>query len=525
MVQATARFQCGSLGAATLSLALAAPARAGDVPPPTTTVITHGFSADGKGAWVEAMAAAVLARAGGDGAVYRYADDVGGLVRVPEAGGNGSSRNSVIVFNWAAESASVAEGPNWRYAQAAGDVMYAVLRGPSYVAGSSGPADLASGRRVHLLGHSRGACVVSEAARRFAAAGIPIDQMTTFDPHPVNGTLDARYDLDWGDPVPQRWSNVAWADNFWRADGGGLVNGLDFDGIPLQNVLNLQLSESTLNCCAYSLSHSDVHLWYHGTIDLAAGASNGEQAITAQMRSSWWPQGAAQSGFFRSAIAGGARPAIPPGVDPPAGSAPLLWNGGFESGSRSGWSGHGGSGATLASASGNWFARLTSARPRLIHNRAYLPAPASALRPLRFLMNVRRSGTGGPDDVLRVELERPGDPGPLGIPGGAWPVAGLPSSFVRLAVDVPAGFTGRTLLVHVAIDGGSDGVGSTVELDDLELAFAPPPGDVTGDGRVDGQDIAALLSAWGPCSSCAADLNLDGSIDGMDLVVLLSDWG
>ena len=508
-----------------LAAAIAPAAAAGGGVPPTTTVITHGFSADGKGVWVQSMAAAVLARAAGDGAVYRYADDSGGLVRIPEAGGNGSARNVVVVFNWVADSASVDEGPNWRYAQGAADAMHAMLRDPWYPTGSPGPADLVGGRRVHLLGHSRGACVVSEAARRLAVAGIPVDQMTTFDPHPVNGTLDARYDLDWGDPVPERWSNVAWADNYWRADGGGLVNGLDFDGIPLANVLNLQLSESTLNCCAYSLSHLDVHLWYHGTIDLSAGASNGEQQITPQMRSAWWPQGASQSGFARSAIAGGARPAIPPGINPPAGTAPLLWNGGFEAGSRSGWAAHGGSGATLASASGNWFARLGATRPRLVHNRAYLPAPASPFRPLRFLMNVRRSGTGGADDIVRVELERPEDAGPVAVPGGAWPVAGLSGAFTRVAVAVPSSFTGRTLLLHVVVDGGPDGVGSTVELDDLELAFAPPVGDVTGDGHVDGQDIAAMLSSWGPCPTCPADLDASGQVDGADLVVLLADWG
>jgi hypothetical protein len=491
----------------------------------TTTVVVHGFSPDSKGAWVQALATAVLARAGGEGAVYRYTGSSGTWTRVAGDGGNGAAQNVVLIFNWEADSGSVAEGPNWRYVQAAGDVLHAVLRAPTYAAGSAGPADLLAGRRVHLIGHSRGASVASEAIRRMAIAGIPVDQMTTLDPHPVNGTLDAPYNYDWGDPVPERWANVAWADNYWRADGGGLINGLDFDGMPLANVLNVQLSESALNCCGYAFAHSDTHLWYHGTVDLGTGADDGDQAITAQMRSSWWPQGAAQVGFFRSAIAGGARPAIPPGIVPPASSAPILENGSFDAGTRAGWAEHGGSGATLASASGNWYARLSAARPQLVHNRAYLPPRPTPGRALTLSLAVRRSGTASGGDVLRAAIQRPGDPAPVAIEGAAWPVAGMTNAFAPVQVQVPAELAGGIAMLHLSVDGGADGVGSTVELDDVALAIAAPAADLTGDGRVDGQDLGTLLSSWGACGTCAADLDRNGAVDGADLARLLADWG
>lgn len=492
----------------------------------TTTVIAHGYSPDGKGAWVESLATAALARAGGEGAVYRYTGATGTWARVAGDGGNGSGQNVVLIFNWEVDSGSVAEGPNWRYVQAAGDVLHAVLRAPSYAAGSAGPADLLGGRRVHLIGHSRGASVASEAIRRLALARIPVDQMTTLDPHPVNGTLDSPYNYDWGDPVPERWANVAWADNYWRADGGGLINGLDFDGMPLANVLNVQLSESTLNCCGYSISHSDVHLWYHGTADLGAAASDGDEPITSQMRSSWWPQGAALVGFARSAIGGSERPAIPPGIEPSAASAPLLMNGGFESGSRAGWAEHGGSGATLGSASGNWFARLSAARPRLVHNRAYLPSPPTPGRALTLSFMVRRSGTAGSGDVLRASIERPGDAAPIAIAAASWPVAAMGTAFVPVTVQVPPELTGVTALLHLHVEGGADGgIASTVEIDDLVLALAAPAADLDGNGRVDGQDLGTLLSSWGACGICAADLDRNGIVDGADLARLLADWG
>lgn len=63
---------------------------------------------------------------------------------------------------------------------------------------------------------------------------------------------------------------------------------------------------------------------------------------------------------------------------------------------------------------------------------------------------------------------------------------------------------------------------------DLRTAGLPPapcPSDLSGDGMIDGADLGAVLSAWGPCAGCAADLNDDGVVDGGDLGALLSSWG
>jgi hypothetical protein len=53
----------------------------------------------------------------------------------------------------------------------------------------------------------------------------------------------------------------------------------------------------------------------------------------------------------------------------------------------------------------------------------------------------------------------------------------------------------------------------------------PCPGDISGDGVVDGADLGLLLAAWGPCAGCAADVNFDGIVDGADLGVVLASWG
>lgn len=50
-------------------------------------------------------------------------------------------------------------------------------------------------------------------------------------------------------------------------------------------------------------------------------------------------------------------------------------------------------------------------------------------------------------------------------------------------------------------------------------------GDLNGDGVIDGADLGAQLSAWGPCAGCAADINGSGVVDGADLGLLLGAWG
>lgn len=67
-----------------------------------------------------------------------------------------------------------------------------------------------------------------------------------------------------------------------------------------------------------------------------------------------------------------------------------------------------------------------------------------------------------------------------------------------------------------------------LRLDNISIARQIPPSpDLDGDGRVNGADLALLLTAWGPCSpkkACRADLDGSGSVDGADLAILLAAW-
>jgi len=57
----------------------------------------------------------------------------------------------------------------------------------------------------------------------------------------------------------------------------------------------------------------------------------------------------------------------------------------------------------------------------------------------------------------------------------------------------------------------------------LGMSDTPIPGDLNGDGVVDGADLGILLNAWGT-NDPVADLNGDGVVDGADLGILLNNW-
>lgn len=50
------------------------------------------------------------------------------------------------------------------------------------------------------------------------------------------------------------------------------------------------------------------------------------------------------------------------------------------------------------------------------------------------------------------------------------------------------------------------------------------PGDITGNGLVDIDDLFAVLNSWGPCGGCGADVTGNGTVDIDDLFVVINHW-
>jgi hypothetical protein len=89
----------------------------------------------------------------------------------------------------------------------------------------------------------------------------------------------------------------------------------------------------------------------------------------------------------------------------------------------------------------------------------------------------------------------------------------------------------RAILEATAVDLDEPGYDLFTGFGRLDAAAAvagvPAPGDLDGNGIVDGADLSILLGSWGICppqETCPADIDRDGVVDGADLSILLGDW-
>jgi len=268
----------------------------GDIADYGVTIITHGWQAlGGEGSeapgWTVEMGEAILARSGGGSLfIHDPGSDTDPWV-VPEdfENTNAVDNEIVLVFNWAWESNDFENG----WLEAAADSLFAaILDWPSELQFESASEFLR--RPLHFIGHSRGAVLNSRVIARFRThfPNLLVDHVTSLDPHP---------DPVFSDPPATIYRNTLWADTYWRADGINPLEPLDFDGQSIPGSWSLELNEAVLDTTygfppdsGHVLEHSDVHLWYVGTIDTTAHLLEGE-AVTSYMEERWWNSGEAYS--------------------------------------------------------------------------------------------------------------------------------------------------------------------------------------------------------------------------------------
>ncbi len=73
------------------------------------------------------------------------------------------------------------------------------------------------------------------------------------------------------------------------------------------------------------------------------------------------------------------------------------------------------------------------------------------------------------------------------------------------------------------IEAKRTGIAGTAAAFSLAWLMPAMSGDLNQDGRVDGLDLATVLSGWGGAGG--GDVNGDGTVDGADLAAVLSNWG
>ena len=261
------------------------------------TVITHGFNSDIT-SWIIPMAGKITVYPsfpGANSTCYElsitrngstYTNTLTLIAGVPPL--TSDSGEIIIKLDWSTIDTTLGVS-TVDIATAAATALLSTNLIPAL--GGRAPVELP----LHLIGHSRGGSVVTEMARILGAQGIWVDQVTTLDPDPVSL---------YGDPAIKNYANVLYADNYWQTLGNGLTvpNGQSVPGAYNRQLTNLD--------GGYSSTHSDTHLWYHGTIQLETPASDTQATLTTAERQTWWTTDETEgtnAGFYYSLIGGGDR--------------------------------------------------------------------------------------------------------------------------------------------------------------------------------------------------------------------------
>ena len=219
------------------------------------TLITHGLQTGGRPAWLDQMTDAVAARLGG-ASVYRLVvgpTGTSGVAQVSSftriSAGLSTSAESVIELDWSSVSNFLS---NPVYTGQVASLVLPYLTTAQSLAGDPNTQHAFAEVPIHLIGHSRGASLVSDLARQLGTQGAWVDDLTLLDAYPVGS-----------DPAVSIGDNVAFADNFYET-GDFIVHGSTITGTHNVNLTSLS-----------GMSHSNVHTYYHGTIDRAATSADG----------------------------------------------------------------------------------------------------------------------------------------------------------------------------------------------------------------------------------------------------------
>ena len=185
----------------------------------------------------------------------------------------------------------------------------AAVIAPKIYQGQSGENPLAE-LPIHLIGHSRGGGMVCELARLLGEQGIEVDQVTPLDPHPLT-TSDPQTIPPVIDTPVAVYENVLFIDTYWQ----------DVDwpkGEYISGAYNRLWStmpggyHGNANAALDDVAdHLNIHLMYHGTVDLNTPAYDGADTCGSFERGNWFNDyetdngiGGAKTGFYYSRIAG-----------------------------------------------------------------------------------------------------------------------------------------------------------------------------------------------------------------------------
>lgn len=255
------------------------------------TLVAHGQADGGLAPWVTGMADVIEDRIGADvtRVLMTVDNNAGPITATLSVSGadplTTSTGEIVIAVDWT-DLAGGLFFPTNDTVEVAAAIVSAMLDPGALPGFGHALAELP----IQLIGHSRGASLMSEVARRLGDVGVWVEHLTLQDPYPRSGDASVG--------VPE---NVVFADNMYQSEGF-------IQGDPVAGAFNISLPSMPNG---YGTNHSDVHLWYHATIDDEGAAHDGEAGISDADRDTWFAGGQGRgstTGFFFSRIVGGERP-------------------------------------------------------------------------------------------------------------------------------------------------------------------------------------------------------------------------
>jgi len=282
------------------------------------TIITHGYELDGEyPTWVTAMADEIpnyyqlpvtnfttykiTLTTDGSNYYYQWQRTNGSPPTVTDTG------EIIVELDWSQMDGGPLEFDNYDLSTSiVAPILSDVILRTNIISELNGHA-LAE-YPIHLIGHSRGGSLMNEVSRILGTNGVWVDHLTTLDPHPLNndGNFDLGYPTDAS--AANTYANVLFHDNFYQETGLGAAFG-EPDGEPTAGAYNRLLSGVEIDG-GYGNYHSNVHLWYHGTVELNTPANDTGATITSTERTNWWYNSEDEgviSGFYYSLIGGGDR--------------------------------------------------------------------------------------------------------------------------------------------------------------------------------------------------------------------------
>jgi hypothetical protein len=263
----------------------------------SVTMLIHGHQGTTNG-WVTSAADAIARRAG-EKQASQYVLKVGkvsgdlGIKSITLEHGPGLRKSStgdiVIKLDWT-------DLDNGDYSTT--EVGEAVAK---YMLRSHGSMPALASLPLHLIGHSRGGSMVSAISRYLGGAGVWVDQNTFLDPVAVEDFFGFGYD-----DLPLRvYSNVVFADDYWRSDGD--LFDIDPDGSAIDGAHNVDLND-TVQKKHFISAHMGVTAYYHGTIDLGAKFNRDSPIADEWYGNTDSKPARDKTGYLFSQLVGGSRP-------------------------------------------------------------------------------------------------------------------------------------------------------------------------------------------------------------------------